>query len=208
MGNQGDTELFDAVYAGDLEKVKQLINRANLNAVDSERNTPLMVAVMRRYRDIAEFFLLRKAALNMESEFGGTALHFACEGGDPYIVKLLIIAGADLNSHQAELGAPPILFAADNEILKLLIEHGADINGSSDFGITALINAAESGNYIRVKLLLEYGANMFVRDFWGRTASIAARENGYDDLAQLIEQYQDQKHADRKRQRTAKLYFQ
>ncbi len=182
-----ENELFEAVQNGDLDKVKQLAMRANINATDSERNTPLMRAILEGHRDIAEFFLLRKAALNISAEIGGTALHFACEKGDSYLIKLLIIAGADLNSRHQDLATPPIFEAEDKGILKILIESGADVDTRDKTGSTALMRAAENGNYDRAKILIENRAERWAMNDEGKTAVMLARENGHEEIVKLIE---------------------
>ena len=51
-----------------------------------------------------------------------------------------------------------------------MIENGADVNIKNNYGITALIYAAEHGNLEIVKYLVEKGANVNIKDNHGRTA--------------------------------------
>lgn len=74
-------------------------------------------------------------------------------------MKELILQGADVNIVDSSTGFTPLIALAANDstidVVKLLITHGANVNAQSQFGITALMEAAESGYLNVVRLLLE-----------------------------------------------------
>ncbi len=128
--------IHQAIRAGDLEKVKEILNAdpAQINTPDPNGNekAPLLTAVASRYRNIVAF---------------------------------LIDEGADVNMMHKGKGICPLEMAAligDTAMAALLIEKGAKVNGpiKEPGGTTPLMNAIESGNYALVKLLVEKGADV------------------------------------------------
>ena len=74
------------------------------------------------------------ADLRALSQRGSNVLHFAAEGGDAEVAKVLIEAGSNVNA-QNKRGVTPIHFAglADNaEAVKVLIAAGANVNVTLD----------------------------------------------------------------------------
>ncbi len=101
---------------------------------------------------------------------GRTALASACAAGHPELVKIMIAAGADVNTviqpaymesrNRNETTALVMAAAAgDTEICGILLEAGADPNLPGSKGYTPLHAAARDGNAAAVKLLLDAGAN-------------------------------------------------
>jgi ankyrin repeat protein len=89
------------------------------------------------------------------------------------VVKLLIAAGADVNSTSKEYFGPPLNFAAkigDADSMKALIDAGAKVNGRSPDGETALMEAAKAGDPAIVELLLRAGADARVKANSGEDA--------------------------------------
>ena len=86
-----------------------------------------------------------------------TALICAAQYGHDDIVKMLIEAGADVNSE----GRSALLQAAREgrvDVVKMLIEAGADLNSKDKDGRTALSRAAGTGHADIVKMLEDNGA--------------------------------------------------
>lgn len=93
-GNQ----LYDAAYAGNVEKMKELIVAAKgdkkvLNWQNMERygRTPLVISAY--YNKVAAVKLLLSTPgvdPNLGSDFGATALHFAAHRGHLDVVKVLL----------------------------------------------------------------------------------------------------------------------
>jgi ankyrin repeat protein len=73
------------------------------------------------------------------------------------IVKVLIKHGADVDKPKTDVGATPLLIAAQKghlEIVKVLLENGANIDKSTDDGIAPLFIAVQEGYLEIVQLLL------------------------------------------------------
>ncbi len=97
------------------------------------------------------------------------------------IVRLLISAGADVNSTPNDTFGSPLAFAAnlgDFESVKALLEAGANANAAAQEGrATPLMWAAARGNPDVVKALLSAGANPAAKDTSGGNA-VSYAENG------------------------------
>lgn len=126
--------------------------------------------------------------LNLQSDSGGTTLHYAVTSGRTEIVRALLDKGADAN-----LPSDTLIYAAMYnrlEIARLLMEHGADVNSVSEFQNTALILAAWHGNVAMIKALLAKGADASFQTPMGRTPQIVAQEkaNDYLEAVELLKQ--------------------
>lgn len=108
------TELMTAAYAGDLEKVQQLLAAgAEVNATDETGWTALM-----------------KACYNSEKKHG-----FAD------VVQALIDAGADVEA-PIGYGVRPLMLAAgygETAVVDALLKAGADVLAKNEGGFTALM---------------------------------------------------------------------
>ncbi len=98
-----------------------------------DRGTELHEAARRG--DVAAVRTLLDAGVpvDIKSEYGATALSFACDKGRAEVVKLLIERGADINVADTFYQATPIVWAASNghgEVVRLLVDAGADAAGA------------------------------------------------------------------------------
>lgn len=147
--------LIEASRKGDLNKVKNLINKGtNINATDQEGVTALMRAAANNRKYIVELLLKNQAKPNLADKQGKTALIYAATNGYIDIVALLLENGADINQN-GSTGT-----ALNNaakwgyiDIVKLLLEKGAIIHLKDNQGNTALDNALKNDRIEIVKML-------------------------------------------------------
>ena len=117
-----------AIKNDKIEMVKMLVNSnpSNTHSKDNFGRTPLYKAASENKLEIAKFLLKNGANIHYTAKFE-TILHTATKFGDETFVKMLIIAGADVDK-QCHLSMTPLCNAIyyDKEAnAKMLINYGA-----------------------------------------------------------------------------------
>ncbi len=208
----GTTALSWAVYWDNLEVVNQLIKaRANVNAGNDIGMTPLMLAVRNRNPEMVAVLLKAKADPDKEMWTGETPLMTAARLGQTAIAKMLIDAGANVNTSEPRKNQTALMWAIsyrNPDIAKLLIEAGANVNvhttklkedksyspmilegyagnvtSVSQGGYTPLMFAARANDLETAKLLINHGANVNDVSVEDGTALVIAASWGNEDLA-------------------------
>ena len=123
-------EVFEAVKAGDLAKVKMLVDKDPeiINAKNRDGMTILFAAVAYPRVEIAEYLISKGADVNVQNEFNTTPLHLACGNRlSLEFVKLLIEKGADINAVAKYSGRPldVALDGGDAAVVDFLKSRGA-----------------------------------------------------------------------------------
>ena len=155
--------VFEAAAAGDLARVRELVERerAQANAVSPDGYTPLGLAAFFKRSDVAAYLVDRGADPRAASRQGGfTPLHSAV----------------------ATDAAP-----TDVELVRRLLDAGADPNARSESGGTPLHTTAFTGDRTSMELLLECGGDASIKNEQGKTAADIARERGHSEIARLLE---------------------
>lgn len=142
-------EIHEAVAAGQLERVKELIgDEPALAKSISPDGFPLVaLAAAFGYLDVAKYLREKGANVNAIStnDTGYTALTGAVTNGHVETVKWLLAEGAEENYRYGP-GYSPLLAASANghlEIVKMLLDHGADAQAKTNDGKTAAQIAEE-----------------------------------------------------------------
>lgn len=121
-----------------------------------------------------------------------TALQAAVTNNNAVLVRLLLSLGADVNAIGGQGTALQIASArlSGHKLIELLLRKGADVNSPAQglCRMTALQEAAQSGNEDVVQLLLNEGAeiNALPNPVGGRTAIQAAAQSTNLDLVKLL----------------------
>ncbi len=154
-------KFFKLIKDSNYDEVKKIIseNNAYVSMVDSstfEYQSPLNVAIIRGYNNIAEVIIKSGANLNFKDVYGFTALHYCAKMNNIEIAKLLIENKADVNILNLSKEAPLHVAARYNhqEIVKLLLENKADKTLLNDSGKTPY-DIARENNSIKVLELLK-----------------------------------------------------
>ena len=180
-------ELQTAVVEGDLDAVRELINSgADVNFSPGKKDTPLLAAIAAKNPDIVKMLLDNEAKVDFPPDiFSGSPLQRAAKTGNMQITRMLLDAGADVNSQSQRTDLTgTALYEASRlggiDIIEMLLEKGADCSIIGGVYGTPLQRAAcaERVPLEKVKLLLKHGANPNVRAGYYETALQAAASEG------------------------------
>lgn len=90
------TDLFESIRNIDIVSLNiHLAEGANVDTVDTEGNTPLMLAAKVGNPRMARILLAHQPNINAKNLKGETALMIAAENGQYYIARQLIVRGAN-----------------------------------------------------------------------------------------------------------------
>ena len=135
----GDHGLILALREPSLKVAETLINwpKTDVEARNSQDESPLMLASLKGYLDLARKLIERDADVN---KTGWTPLHYAATGGQVDIIRLLLEHSAYIDASSPN-GSTPLMMAAmygTASCVKLLLEEGADPLLKNNLGLTAI----------------------------------------------------------------------
>jgi ankyrin repeat protein len=192
-GGTTQLEMFSAANNGDLKTIEEALNNGvDVNSINLNGTTVLMIASLRGYTEIVKLLLENGADVNSFDNENDTALIRATFAGHADIVEMLLDAGADMNKLSNDSGTALMTASMFGyiDILKMLLDRGADVNVSHHWnGKTALMVAVENGFINIVPKLLEKGADIYARDNDGNTAQMLAEENWDEDKIDSLNNY-------------------
>lgn len=176
---QRTAQIKQAIVADECDTLAAMLHPPLDRAIDSNRNTPLHVAILYDRADIARWLILQGARPNVRNLVHYTPLHEAVVRGSLDLIRLLIEAGADVNTRAVDGETPLSLACAgaialdrhgqvasrpSREVVQLLIDSGARVNARGHDGLTPLHEAACPGQPDAIALLLAWGADINARD--------------------------------------------
>jgi ankyrin repeat protein len=181
----GFTPLIYAARVGCIDCARELLKgKADINGVDADGGTALLIALMNMRNDFAAYLVQAGADVNRWDFFGQTPLYVALDmsvlptGGRPdlpsedkttqlQVAQMLLDRGANVNA-QLKLRPPYRNVPQDR---------GGDEVLST--GATSLLLAAKNGNNEAVKLLLSHHAMVDLPNAQGVTPLMAAAGMGH-----------------------------
>lgn len=142
----------------DLETIKKLLSKVDINTQDSAGNTALMLKSDTGPSYVLKFLLTVPGIdVNIQNKQGQTALIIAAESGHEYLVKILLEA-PDINVNLQDARGRSAFNQAlltNLNIAKMLANMpGINVNAQDEAGCNSLTNAAFAGNEKAVKFLL------------------------------------------------------
>lgn len=133
-------QAFHAIEAGDLQRVKELISKGDLDKSmrDQAGRTPLAVAIESGQDEVVLYLLQKNFDPNEKSKEAGL-LGIAASGHpcNPRIVRWLVKFGADINEQDSQSGQPVIHAAISTgnvACAKELIALGANTSAKNKLG--------------------------------------------------------------------------
>jgi ankyrin repeat protein len=165
---QEGTPLMLAAQAGDMDKVRELLDRGQRVNEQSKKAeaTPLIFAASAGKAEVVRLLLKRGADPNLCTWSNMCPIWWVTRAGSYETVKLLIEAGASVNKqpYPGALEHPTLIIAAASgriDIVKLLIDHKIEIDYTNAFSEnTALASAVAYGRTDVARMLIERGANL------------------------------------------------
>ena len=179
----------------DFDAVKKYVSdQVDINCVNDEDKTVLMLACEKGYEEIVDFLIKSGADMKYESNWGYTALTASLVDSktlgnvNNQLITKLIESGVDVNAKTRKIS--PLMAACSNgniEIVKKLITAGAKVNWkTSKLGEFPLLYATYSGNSELVKLLIENGAKVNWKNRWGNTALKVAKKEEHKIIEKIL----------------------
>jgi len=182
-------DFFWAIDQGNASQAAKLLQQnVDIDLVNPEGYTPLMVAAKTNNFPLANLLLEKGANVNIRNKYRETAIMLASYHGQTDMVKLLHSHGADI--HHA--GWNPLLYAATNghmATMRWLLDEKADVNAPSDNGTTPLMMAVRGNHVDAVQLLLSRGADMRRKNEQGENALDWAKKRDYPRIVQLLDSH-------------------
>lgn len=173
----GDTMLHLAVVEYSLEKVEDLIQICDLNAINNMMHTPLHVATMANRPEVVKLLLDCGAKMDVHDCQGNTPLHRACQKGYTDIVTIMldkISSNPKEYIQRANFEGQTCLHLASlndhREIIGLLVnKYRCNINCQDNkSGQTILHRAIGQLNVELIKFILNFKEHCNQQDFSGR----------------------------------------
>jgi ankyrin repeat protein len=195
--NPGATDvrgaLASATLGGKLHVFKYLVEEAGADErwAGGGGMAPLIWAASIGQADIVKYLLGRQGInIDAKTDSGHSALSMACRSGHLKVVKLLVAAGARVESQaQDDPGAlaSAILGGKRDVVTYLMEEAGPDERHTGHDGVTPLMCAVEKGDPDIVKYLLgRPGIDVEARDGRGQGALDIACEQGQLEVVKLL----------------------
>jgi len=186
-GMATQAEMVSAVHAGDIEKVRALLQTdSSLATAKDERGVPaLMHAYYRGRRDIADVILNSRSDLDI---FEATA-----SGRAQLVSEILDRDPAQSKAWSAD-GFTALHFASffnQPTIARELVRRGADVAAVSmnPMEVTPLHSAAAAHATEIVRMLVESDAPVNAKQHGGWTALHAAADNGDEEMIKILLQH-------------------
>ena len=119
-------------YASDPVTAARLLkfDPSNIHAIDSNKETPLLLAASRGHAALVALFCNSGASTNSVNASGETALHLAVKWSHPETVRELLVCGPMQIHARDQVGITPLDYAmrkGPHNFVSLFLEHGVDI---------------------------------------------------------------------------------
>ncbi|MEK7474050.1 MAG: ankyrin repeat domain-containing protein [Candidatus Coatesbacteria bacterium] len=215
----GTGRLFEAIQAGDVDRVKALLREdpGLARATDEQGTSALMMAAYAGAPAIAralqaagapvnifeaaalgraplvhDLLAITPGLLHAVSHDGWTLLHLASFFGHADLVRALLAGGADLHAvSRNQMANQPLHSAVAGQRMAIteMLLRAGALVNATALSVTPLHLAAHAGHGPLVDLLLAFGADTRIRDAHGHTAAALASAGGHPAVAEMLRKY-------------------
>ena len=122
VNDENENIVHSAIYSGDLNRIKNVVNNNNINARTIEGSTPLLLSLSLENEEISNYLIDIGASINIADYENNLPIHVASFFGLKNIVLKLIGKGANL-SEKTDKGNLPLAIAVNEghtEVAKVL----------------------------------------------------------------------------------------
>lgn len=180
-------DILQAANMGETDKVVDLLRRGmDVNTVDREGNSLLMIAARTNNLGLARFLLDNRANPERRNPHGDSALMLAAMLGHQELVALMLERNPELN-HAGWNALHYAAYSGHAGIIALLVAAGSDVNLKAPNAQTALMLAAKNGHFEVVRILAGARADVALRDPVEGSALDMARKAGHSQIANFLE---------------------
>ncbi|XP_044064689.1 B-cell lymphoma 3 protein homolog [Siniperca chuatsi] len=187
--NLRQTPLHLALITQQANMVEALLRAgADPAALDRNGQTALHLCCEYDQRDCLSIVLSCSSSsrcLEIGNYEGLRPLHLAVLRGRKDLARMLLDAGADINTTDIKSGQSPLMHAVESnnaDMVHFLIESGCDVNSQSYSGNTALHSACGRGQVDTVRLLLKSGADSSLKNNHNDTPVMVAKNKKIADV--------------------------
>lgn len=190
-----ESNLLHLVQKNNLSGVEQAIkNGENINTVDSEKKSILLIATIKEYKEMVELLVKNGADVNQQAENLDSPFLYAGATGQTELLKLFLKNGARFDIFNRYNGSAliPACERGHIETVNLLANtKNYPINHVNKLGWTALMEAVILGDGSKkyqkiVKILKDAGATMDIPDNDGISPLQHAKSRGFHEIATII----------------------
>jgi ankyrin repeat protein len=187
-------DIFMAVQAGDLAKVKALVEKdpGLVRAVDNSGKTPLHIAAEMGRKEAAAYLIEKGAVVDQKDAMNRTPLWWcAARSASLEVAGLLLDRGADINATDGGWGPPLVIaaFSGPEAMVDYLLDRGAALPAANDRAIDQLLTpAAERGLVKLMKRLIATGVNIQTKDEAGTSLMHKAAAGGSPEIIEIFVQ--------------------
>jgi len=186
----GRTPLYAAIWAGNLEMARLLIERGALVRVgDFNLRAPIHFANWRGDKSMIDLLVEKGAVVDTRAIGAATPLIHASLNDNFEMARHLIERGADIDVQCNSL-TTPLYFAVlnnDEKYFDYLVRAGAGVDDPDFLGRTPLAVAVRDGNARMAAALVENGADPFRKDGrLGRSLLHLAAAEGHADVIDVL----------------------
>ncbi|MEW9835015.1 ankyrin repeat domain-containing protein [Mesorhizobium marinum] len=192
-GEGDDAMILEAVLAGNLQQVRMLVDRSDLEVRDGQGRTGLLLATRADNVEIARLLIEAGADVNARDAIKDTPYLYAGAEGRDEILKMILATGRANLKDTNRYGGTALIPAADKghpSTVRLLIAAGVEIDHVNNLGWTALMEAVILGDggpvhQEIVGILVDARARQ-IPDRDGITPLEHARRLGFGEIAERM----------------------